>query len=792
MGCLRNSWLVGCFALLLAACGTDPVDGKNTTPDCASNAECASGICDISVGKCQPVTANNTTGNNTTSNNTTSNNTTSTTGAVCGDGVIDANETCDGDCPTECASTAPDCQVGQLQGLSENCTATCVYSDISACAAGDGCCPSGCTPDNDDDCQAACGNGVLDGDETCDFNIMGGAGTCPISAADCNDSNACTLDAPTGDAGTCSAQCINEPIVVCTNGDGCCPGACDVSTDSDCGPKVGQPCTADAQCPANQNGVLGFCQMEADYRWPGGFCSVGCSVDTDCAAGDHCTGRVCMPDCTNNDDCRTGYACYDYYGTGSNTCAPAVGTGALAGGACTTNDDCLGALFGAVCNTDVDLPAGYCLSACAVNADCAAGTHCGSTANGGQVCVPDCAGNADCRAGYECYNWLGDFTNTCGPVANGSGTVGTTCAALQDCAGGQLGRCIDTPDWFEGTCSQSCSAADVCPNGTHCSFIDNITGRGLCLSNCTSGADCRTNYSCVDADENLSVECAPSGNGTGAIGATCAGVYQCMGGTDAFCIQEAQGWRAGYCSEVCTTNADCGVGAHCGNQDPATGDGICIADCATNGDCRTDGYSCFDWDSSPVASLECAPGGTGAGSQGDACAGVWECSGGAGAFCVTDAQGWTNGYCALDGCATNTDCSLGAHCGFFDSMTNEGICIKTCGTDIDCRANYGCFDLDSDQVNECLPAGDGRVGDPCGSFADCAGRDNAICAPEPNFPNGMCLLDCTPGSGTTCTAGNVCVAFTGLSACVPSCASNADCRQGYTCQSDGVNNICLP
>ena len=798
MGCLRTTLMALCSAVLLVACagGDDDNNDRNSSNvECRSNGDCPTGvICDLSTNRCQTTGNNNNPPNNT---NTMPNNTNmmpnNTTGGVCGDGMVSGDETCDGGCPTECASTAPQCQTGQLRGSAEACTAECVYTDITACTSGDGCCPSGCTADNDDDCTAECGNGVLDPGENCDFGIMGGEGTCPVGPADCDDGNACTLNAVTGDVGMCTAQCVAEPIVVCVDDDGCCPGACDASNDNDCSPKIGQSCTADGDCPASMAGSAGFCQTEADYRWPGGFCSAGCMVDQDCATGEHCTGRVCMPDCTTNDDCRAGYECYDFYGTGTNTCAPAPTTGEPSGGACSSDDDCLGSLFGAVCNDAPGLPGGYCMSGCQVDADCAAGTHCGTTSAGGQICVPDCAVNQDCRAGYECFDWLGDFANTCGPVANGNGVVGEACTVLQDCAGGQDGFCISTPDWFEGSCSETCSSTNACPAGSHCAYIDPVSGQGACVADCTSGADCRTNYSCIDADDDQTTECAPTGDGSGVIGEACAGVYECAGGADAFCIQEAQGWRAGYCSASCTSNADCPAGSHCGNQNPTTGAGLCVADCTGDGDCRADGYTCFDWDSSTVASTECAPGGTGDGLQGEACEGVWECDGGAGAFCVTDDSGWPDGYCVLGGCTANADCSANAHCGFFDTTTGEGVCLGNCGTDADCRADYGCFDLDADQVPECLPEGDGPVGSSCGSFVDCGGRENAICAPDPGFPAGMCLLDCSPGIGTTCPANTACVAFLALSACVPSCTSNADCRAGYTCQNDGTGNqVCLP
>src|SRR5206468_2803323 len=89
----------------------------------------------------------------------------------CGNGVIEAGETCDGNCPSACPPAG--CQTRKLQGSAAACTATCVNDTvITACASGDGCCASGCTSVSDNDCSCRCGNGVTEAacSETCDGN----------------------------------------------------------------------------------------------------------------------------------------------------------------------------------------------------------------------------------------------------------------------------------------------------------------------------------------------------------------------------------------------------------------------------------------------------------------------------------------------------------------------------------------------------------------------------------------------------------------------------------------------
>ncbi len=159
-------------------------------------------------------------------------------GVLCGNGKIDAMETCDtaiaaglvgacvtaGDCNDNVACTTDSVKGGGT------CGAVCQNDPITTCAAGDGCCPFGCDAMSDSDCSTTCGDGKLDAGETCDTAIMPGAsGGCPQT---CDDGKACTHDTLLN-AGNCSAQCLNEAITMCVNGDGCCPLGC-ANNDTDC------------------------------------------------------------------------------------------------------------------------------------------------------------------------------------------------------------------------------------------------------------------------------------------------------------------------------------------------------------------------------------------------------------------------------------------------------------------------------------------------------------------------------------------------------------------------------
>jgi hypothetical protein len=76
--------------------------------------------------------------------------------ATCGNGTLDAGETCDPveSCPTTCDPGADACAPLTLSGAAATCTAACVATEVTTCAGGDGCCPTGCDAAGDDDCAA--------------------------------------------------------------------------------------------------------------------------------------------------------------------------------------------------------------------------------------------------------------------------------------------------------------------------------------------------------------------------------------------------------------------------------------------------------------------------------------------------------------------------------------------------------------------------------------------------------------------------------------------------------------
>ncbi|HEY5921529.1 MAG TPA: hypothetical protein VIV11_07650, partial [Kofleriaceae bacterium] len=169
---------------------------------------------------------------------------------LCGNGVVDDNETCDGTC--EPCDDFNACTVDTQSGAAETCDLVCTREPISACGGGDGCCPASCNNASDSDCSASCGDGNIDMNETCDP-----PGTCPTT---CNDGNTCTTDLLTGSSANCNAACSTSSITMCTAGDGCCPNGCTSVTDADCNPscgngvvEAGETCDPKSTCPTSCN-----------------------------------------------------------------------------------------------------------------------------------------------------------------------------------------------------------------------------------------------------------------------------------------------------------------------------------------------------------------------------------------------------------------------------------------------------------------------------------------------------------------------------------------------------------
>lgn len=310
-------------------------------------------------------------------------------------------------------------------------------------------------------------------------------------------------------------------------------------------------------------------------------------------------------------------------------------------------------------------------------------------------------------------------------------------------------------------CGMDCVPNDsVSTCGTACTpCIDPSHGRASCDGTSCS-ATCDTGYtacgaSCMqlDADPMHCGSCTIAcGSGGTCVSGTCeGGLYgACTGDADCSAISggvclgngasaspptAAAGMPRGLCSMACARDADCGAGGACV---AVAGGHYCAPACTHGSDCR-EGYNCR-----PVVggAHACLP----------VCDRDAEC--GAGAFCNT----WTGACQATPPSASDPGALDGAPCGEWPDGTSNcrGLCEPAWAREGDGTRSPTGF-----------------VGGECLSYCD-VGPEwmDALTA----YPPSSCPSD------TVCVPQATPVVVGDLGACLPSCTSDGDCREGYACQ----------
>lgn len=347
--------------------------------------------------------------------------------SVCGNEILEGNETCDpsASCPTaeSCKPTGA-CFHAALSGDPAQCTSECRMEPIVDCIGGDGCCPMPCSPASDSDCSAACGDGVIDPLlETCEPNH-------PVAPcrSTCDDDDSCTFDVMTGSSTNCNVLCTHLVIRRTTHGDGCCPEGASANADRDCEPSCG-------------NGVIEAGEL-CDAICP--KTSADCSDDDPCTR-DSITGAGCGARCEHTPiDARAGDGlCCGATGTPDADCA-SCGNGMVEP---PEECDCPG---GAACSPA--LPACVrCTDSCRMQPRAASG----ATMDG---CCPDglfADTDADCRPRPE-----PPATDPCG---NGTLDPGEACdgsASVADC---NPQTCRTASATCDSDCKVVCAYQDMTP-----------------------------------------------------------------------------------------------------------------------------------------------------------------------------------------------------------------------------------------------------------------------------------------------------------------------------------------
>jgi cysteine-rich repeat protein len=286
------------------ACTTSELRGSGCAAECVTSPVTAVGAAD----GCCPPNANQTTDRDCR--------------PKCGNGVIEADETCDpmSSCPA--CRTNNKCLNVVSRGSAATCDLKCNYNPIKNCRSGDGCCPDGCNTSNDNDCSGSCGDGHIDANETCESS---GAMACPTS---CDDGDSCTTDVATGSRSSCNIRCTHVAITQAMSGDGCCPAGANANTDTDCGATCGNQMTeAGEECDDGNDTA-------------GDGCTPDCKIEsavTQCLAK---IGTNDRPDCArcNCEKCQMqALACYGGNADDAARCGDLVECGLDHG---CTSDDC--------------------------------------------------------------------------------------------------------------------------------------------------------------------------------------------------------------------------------------------------------------------------------------------------------------------------------------------------------------------------------------------------------------------------------------------------------------------
>lgn len=360
---------------------------------------------------------------------------------LCGNGVQEGNEYCDG-----ADLGGASCASLNLVGGTLYCNPDCTFN-VSACEqtaqcgngqveGGEGC-DDGNTQDGDGCdhlCQvegtAQCGDGHIDPGEECDDGNTDDQDACLSNcrAASCGDGHVQT-GVELCEQGVVGVTCENLGYASGTPG---CNADCKGYDVTNCLRRDGQECDDPSQCEG------GVCLDEPSTGWPGGTCTRSCDPQNPdpCLGSGVClsTGSgpyLCFQRCAETSECRASYACFGVPNSSLAVCQPH----------CEADGDCPG---GTTCNLNLGL--------------------CNTSSSGSRDFGAYCNYDTDCL-GY-CIEEHNYCTALCS-LSDGWCPPGSACVDLANGSMADLGLCLKSCTPFHGDCSapqycQSIDGHDVC------------------------------------------------------------------------------------------------------------------------------------------------------------------------------------------------------------------------------------------------------------------------------------------------------------------------------------------
>ena len=732
---------------MLGKCKTNPATVK-VCPT-VEDTECAKTFCQPKTGACKSVPAFN--------------------GAACdADGnPCTANDYCDqGTCKpgkSLCACYVDDDCAGKqgddkciLALYCDPASHTCKTAKAVECdSSGDTPCrKTGCDPATGKCAAVAQPDGTICGESAiCAGAQHCQAGACvPGPASDCDDADACTIDAcdaKTGCTYTAADSGACDDGNICTSDDGCSKGQC-VGIAKDCSDE--SPCTDDACDP-----------IDGCLHLPGQATS--CDDGDLCSVGDFCFQGLCLSGSKQ-------LICDDANPCTADVCDPQQG--------CVTQ-----ALTGAKCD-DGD--------ACTKSDHCQTGSCAGVqlSCDDGSLCTKDA-----CDADEGCVH----LPQTGTPCDDGNAcTVGDACLASGLCAPGQPKLCSDANPCTVNLCDplQGCVTKAVlggkCDDGNACTVNDK------CADSACSGspADCDDGLMCskdtCDADggcEHTVVTGSKCDDGNACTaGDACISSGACAPGQGLNC-SDNNGCTIDACEAVlgCTHKGVDGIGCDDGNACSA-GDACKGAKCVGSPVVCDDGQPCTKDSCDKAKGCVNAPTPAVGCSDGNACTGADKCTT-KGACVGSKVTCNDKNTCTLDTCnpasgcvytkLQGAACNDGEVCTVGDACAN-GVCAgaprscddgKSCTTD-SCNTKAGCVHA-VQSGKACNDGNECTVNDKCNTKAVCTGGKKNC-----NDANGCTLDSCNSYLGCVYALAKPAAACDDGDACTLNWCDGAG-----TCQSQG-------